>query len=122
MLRRVTAAITRSMCPETCAQAGTAVGQRGRPTTSSFGLLGSVRHVLYGPSFEEDEMDALPNLAGDDVSYDVAMPLEDVQTDFVPIPGGHLNDPRLCIQIDAPHPVTIQGFALGFHLDEEVKA
>jgi hypothetical protein len=101
------------------AQAGTALGQKGRPSSIALLLLGSTRQIRYGADF--DTMDQLPDLSGD-VTYDAGPGLIDDTTDFFPIPAGHSRDPRLCLEIEAPHPVTIQGYVLGFHLDEKVKA
>lgn len=102
------------------AQAGTAVAQLGKPSAIAFCLTGSVRQVRYGQDFEL--MDKLPGVAGDDIEYGEAAQLEDVTTDFMPIPGDHGNDPRLCLEINAPHPVTIQGFVVAHDLAEEVRA
>jgi hypothetical protein len=102
------------------AQAGTALGQKGRPSSIALLLLNSTRQVQFGADF--DTMDSLPDLSGDDVEHDAGPGLVDETTEFFPIPGGHTRDPRLCLKAEAPHPVTVQGYMLGFHLDEKVKA
>jgi hypothetical protein len=100
------------------AQAGTALGQRGQPSHIALLLLNSTRMVEYGADF--DTMDQLPELSGD-VTYDSAPGLVDDTTEFFAIPAGHSRDPRLCLRMQSPFPVTLQGYALGFHLDEKVR-
>ncbi len=99
------------------AQAGTALGLKGRPTNIAFLLINSTRAVEYGPDF--DQMDVLADRS-EVTSYDTGPGLVDVTTEFFPVPGSHSTDPRLCIRVQAPFPVTIQGYVLAHHLDERI--
>jgi hypothetical protein len=102
------------------AQAGTALAQRGRPASIAFLLLNSTRQIEFGGDFET--MDTLPDLGGDEVAYDQGAGLVSEATDFFAMPGGHQRDPHVCLRFQSPFPATIQGYALGHHLDEKVKA
>ena len=100
-------------------QTGSALAQQGKAVNIALMLLNSVRVLRYGSTFTL--MDAMRDLDGD-VAYDSGEGLVTVTTDFFPIPGAYSRDPRLCIEVDAPHPVTIQGLVLAHHLAEKVRA
>jgi hypothetical protein len=99
------------------ARAGTALGLKGAATHIAFLLTSSTRMINYGKDF--DEMDALPDRSND-TTFDSGPGLVDETTEFYPIPGSHTRDPRLCLQVNAPFPVMIQGLVLAHDLDERI--
>lgn len=101
------------------AQAGSALAQKGKPTTIAFLLSNSTRMVRYGQDF--DLMDELAD-RGSGTSYDTGPGLVDETTDFLPMPGSMNNDSRVCLECVSPFPVTIQGMVVAMSLAEKVKA
>jgi hypothetical protein len=115
------------------AKAGTAMAQQGRPVSIAFLLLDSVTSgIRFGGRFSDVEgvMDGVATYLEEDggdgvdqvVVYDSGPDLIDATTSFIPMPNATSNDPRVCLQFDAPFPVTLQGYIIGHHLDEKVKA
>jgi hypothetical protein len=89
---------------------GTALNQLGRPTHIAFLLLDSVKGAIrFGSTF--DLMDPLPD-RDQDSYYDEAPGLWTGESDTHSFPSGRERDPRLCIEVEAPYPVTIQGIVL----------
>jgi hypothetical protein len=101
------------------AQAGTALAQIGKPVNIAFLLSNSTRMVRWGGTF--DRMDPLPERGGD-VTYDTGPGLADETTEFHPVPGSPSRDTRICLEVESPFPVTIQGFIISHQLSEKVKA
>lgn len=101
------------------AQAGSALGQRGKPVNAAFLLLNSVRSLRYGADFVT--MDTLTDRDGD-VSFDSGPGLTTTTTDWLPIPGDYNRDPHVAIEVEAPHPVTVQAVAVAMNLSEKVRA
>lgn len=99
------------------ARAGTALGLKGAATHIAFLLTGSTRLIQYGKNF--DEMDQLDDRSND-TTFDTGPGLVDETTEFMAIPGSHTRDPRLCLKVPAPFPVTIQGLVLAHDLDERI--
>lgn len=90
---------------------GTALNHLGRPTHIAFLLTDSVRGAIeYGADFTT--MDYLPDRDNDSY-YDLAPGLWTGESEPHSMPGSHERDPRLCLRVRAPYPVTIQGIILG---------
>lgn len=107
------------------ARAGTAMAQYGAAKTISLLLLDSVTSgIKYGAAFDDvnQPMDPVQTYLQGPVLYDSGPGLIDDTTDHFALGSAHTRDPRLCLEFDAPFPATIQGYVLGFHLDERVKA
>ncbi len=98
---------------------GTALSQKARPVSVSFILQDAfTAGIEYGCDFTM--MDVLP------ASNPLLPPDEDTGlitgvTESYPVPGNQkTRDPRFCVQLSSPYPVTIQGFVLGHEIAEEV--
>lgn len=96
-------------------QKGTPLNNNARAHHIGFLLMDSVRGAIhFGSDFGDyPTMDQLPD-RDEDSLYDLAPGLWTGETEKHPVPGDRwLKDPRLCIKVEAPYPVTIQGLILG---------
>lgn len=73
--------------------------------------------IQYGQTF--DEMDTLPEAIGG-LDGDELPALANLTTDLKTVPGRINQDPRFCIQWNAPYQGWIDGYVLGMEMDERV--
>lgn len=100
------------------AKMGTALSQRARATKVSFMLRDAMAGgIQYGQTF--DEMDTLPEAIGG-LDGDELPALANLTTDLKTVPGRINQDPRFCIQWNAPYQGWIDGYVLGMEMDERV--
>lgn len=113
------------------AKAGTAIGQQGRPASIVLLLLDAVTAgIRIGGAFNNRMVgistylgaDSADADEGEAIVYDSGPGLIDATTRSIPLPNATSNDPRLCIEFHAPFPATLQGYTIGHHLDEKVRA
>lgn len=99
------------------AQGGTGMSQLKRPTHVSFHLLNAVQAIRYGGDFVT--MDNMPDRAMS-TKYDAATAVDLVETEPLSMPVGRKRDSRMCIEVQAPYPVTMLGYVASVENKERV--
>lgn len=90
---------------------GTGQAQLQQPTHITFVLARSSRKIAYGSDFDGD-LDDL-SLRDLQIQTDDESGLETGISEWLPIPSVMNRDPRICLRLEGPYPVTLAGYVLG---------
>lgn len=90
---------------------GTGQAQMQQPTHITFVLARSSRKIAYGYDFDSD-LDDL-SLRDLQIQTDIESGLETGISEWLPIPSKMNRDPRVCLRLEGPYPVTLAGYILG---------